>query len=296
MGQFSAQEVADGLATGKFFATDLGWTQGMESWVALSEFPGLPPALPDAAVESPRGDDAPLLAPGTALPSEPIPQPAWERRQQVGIFPALFESLRQILLQPGETFAAMPKEGDYKSPLIYTIIMVWIGSLFSSLYSGIQMVLNPAEFEPVLQETGTSVLIGGYVIFMVFLPVLTLIFSFFHAGILHLLLLIFGAGKGNFETTLRVMCYSQGASSILQLLPMCGGFLSPIFYVYTCAVGLSRAREIPVWKSVLVVLFPTLFCCALILALLFTAFSAMGMEGLKALEGLEGSGALPPTP
>ena len=42
LGQFSPEEVAEGLASGKFLATDLGWREPMEEWMPLSEFTDLP--------------------------------------------------------------------------------------------------------------------------------------------------------------------------------------------------------------------------------------------------------------
>ena len=42
LGQFSPEEVAEGLASGKFLATDLGWREPMEQWMPLSEFTDLP--------------------------------------------------------------------------------------------------------------------------------------------------------------------------------------------------------------------------------------------------------------
>lgn len=46
LGQFSEQEVANGLGSGQFLPDDLGWTEGMEAWQALSTFTNLP--LPGA--------------------------------------------------------------------------------------------------------------------------------------------------------------------------------------------------------------------------------------------------------
>ena len=41
LGAFPEEEVREGLKTGRFVPTDLGWREGMESWKALSQFPDL---------------------------------------------------------------------------------------------------------------------------------------------------------------------------------------------------------------------------------------------------------------
>jgi len=66
LGQFSEQEVSEGLKSGRFLASDLAWKAGMDEWVPLSEFPGLgvaglsesvvlPPLSPVPIVRAPMG-------------------------------------------------------------------------------------------------------------------------------------------------------------------------------------------------------------------------------------------------
>ncbi len=50
LGQFTEQEISNGLQSGQFLPEDLGWKEGMETWEPLSSFANLPP--PGAAVPS----------------------------------------------------------------------------------------------------------------------------------------------------------------------------------------------------------------------------------------------------
>lgn len=43
LGQFTEQEISNALNSGKLLASDLAWTEGMESWQPLSTFENLPP-------------------------------------------------------------------------------------------------------------------------------------------------------------------------------------------------------------------------------------------------------------
>jgi hypothetical protein len=113
LGQFSPEEVAQGLASGQFLATDLAWREPMEAWRPLSEFTDLPAEVP------------PLTPP--ALPQEPLKrdvelEPAWERRGQLGTVSALVQTVRQILSVPVATFKEMRREGGIATPLFFYLL------------------------------------------------------------------------------------------------------------------------------------------------------------------------------
>jgi len=48
LGVFSEEEVREGLRTGRFASTDIGWREGMANWQPLSQFPELSAAAPAA--------------------------------------------------------------------------------------------------------------------------------------------------------------------------------------------------------------------------------------------------------
>ena len=48
LGAFSEEEVREGLRTGRFVPTDIGWREGMANWQPLSQFPELGAAAPTA--------------------------------------------------------------------------------------------------------------------------------------------------------------------------------------------------------------------------------------------------------
>jgi uncharacterized membrane protein len=46
LGQFTGQEITDGLASGEILPTDLAWREGMETWLPVSTLDDLPPPAP----------------------------------------------------------------------------------------------------------------------------------------------------------------------------------------------------------------------------------------------------------
>src|ERR671936_1410383 len=94
VGVFAEEDVREGLRTGRFIGTDLGWREGMPNWKPLSDFPefGAPPvgevpppiAPPVTPAVSPTIQEATTTAPRPGLP--------WENRQARGFLNAFVET------------------------------------------------------------------------------------------------------------------------------------------------------------------------------------------------------------
>jgi len=88
LGVFSAEEVAAGLANGRFTRLDLAWTNGMAAWKPLGEWPEFATAVPSSPV-----DAEPAVA--SVIP--------WEQGKSLGSF---FATVKLAILSPRETLAA----------------------------------------------------------------------------------------------------------------------------------------------------------------------------------------------
>src|SRR5207253_6618328 len=136
LGVFSEEEVREGLATGRFAPTDLGWREGMASWQPLSQFPEFAGA-PGPAMPPVQAGAVPATGPAVAARSG-LP---WEHRQERGFFNAFVETLAMVLTKPGEAFTAMKREGGLGEPLIYALIGGCVGGVVSFLFSlGLQSI------------------------------------------------------------------------------------------------------------------------------------------------------------
>ena len=134
LGAFSEEEVREGLRTGRFAPTDIGWREGMANWQPLSQFPELGAAAP--AAPPPHRLAQPALE--STSPRSGLP---WDHRQERGFFNAFIETLVMVLTKPGEAFTAMKREGGLGEPLIYALIGGCVGGVVSFLFSlGLQSV------------------------------------------------------------------------------------------------------------------------------------------------------------
>src|ERR1041384_3497341 len=93
LGLFSEEEVREGLRTGRFAPTDIGWREGMANWQPLSQFADLAGATP--AAPPPQTGAASIAGPAAARGGLP-----WEHRQERGFFNAFIETLVMILTKP----------------------------------------------------------------------------------------------------------------------------------------------------------------------------------------------------
>ncbi len=297
-GPISAQELQALLDSQTIHAKTLVWREGMANWMPLDQaLPDLalgaggPTQCCDAcgSVQSPsqlveigarqfcaacKPNALLQLQSGVTLPSLNQAErtgPAWEQRAELGVFAAAVATVKGVLLKPAETFSAMKREGGLRAPMTYTLLLGTIGSFFGILYqivsnvglSRLQLSKTPGfESLPGIEDLSNPVLIViGLIALAIFLPLMLLLASFIHAGVLHLSLMICGGAKQPFETTYRVCCYCSGSSSILQIVPVCGALTAGIWGLVAACIGVAKAHEIDTGRAVIAILLPTLLCC-----------------------------------
>ncbi len=292
LGIFSEQDVRDGLRSGRFQATDLGWKEGMSSWQPLSQFPefaGVEPSAdaPSGSVPPPAPGEAPPpqtlpIAPvtagttaGEATPRTGLP---WDSRQSIGFVNAFIATMKMVLLEPAKAFALMSREGGFAEPLIYSVTGGSIGLVFYFIYQFfLQSLGGLANREnPLGHMVGSGV---GAVMLIIFVPVLVVLSAFIGSAILHVCLMIVGGAKQAFETTFRVVCFTGGSVGPLMVIPFCGGVVAGIWKLVLYCIGLAKAHETDTGRAILAVLLPLIVCCGGGIALFM--FGVMGAWGLS---------------
>ncbi len=262
LGEFERERVREGLRTGEFIGTDLGWTEGMTTWRPLAEFEdflagkseapsvaatpaGLPPMVPaiSAAAAAPEGSGLP-----------------WERRAELGLVQAFIQTIGIVLTRPIEAFTVMKREGGLGEPLIYAVIGGSIGALIGFAF---QMLLQSFGFALGGQDAlGGMMAAGGVTLLVVLLvPFFVVLTMFLSAAIFHLVLMMLGGANRPFETTFRVVCYAAGSANILQIIPFCGGVISAVWGLVLYILGLRQTHQTTTGIAVAAVLLPIALCC-----------------------------------
>jgi hypothetical protein len=275
LGEFTLEQIREGLGTGQFRPTDLGWQAGMADWRPLSTFvapaaaavpEGVAPALPLATA----GVSA--AAPGTGLP--------WENREQLGLVKAWFDTVSLLITRPSDAFTMMRPEGGLGGPLLFGLIGGCAGGIVSLLFQGllesIPGVSGNNEFLKAF-HIDIWVLIAIYAVLMPFLVTLGL---FIGSGILHLCLMMVGGANRSFETTFRVACFTAGAANLFSMVPICGGIIAGVYHIVLECIGLSRAHPTTTGKALMAIFLPLIVCCGLIILIVILAGGIGAFGGL----------------
>jgi hypothetical protein len=271
-GAFSEEDVRAGLSSGRFVGTDLGWREGMATWLPLSQMPEF------GGLGQPAGATPGLAATIATVPAAaPAPRSGlpWDERQARGFFNAFIETLKLVLMNPTGAFTAMKREGGLSEPLIYAVTGESIGLLFYFVYSFFFSSLGSLgnRENPFAQAIGTGI---GSILMIVCVPLFVVIGAFLGSAILHICLMMVGGAKQSFETTFRVICFTGGSVGPIMIVPFCGGFIAGIWKIVLYCIGLSRAHETDTGRAVLAVFLPIVICCGGgILCLIF--FGSLGL-------------------
>ena len=186
---------------------------------------------------------------------------AWENRGQSGSWKAIYETVKGVLFSPTDFFGKMTFQGGAKDPLIFGIMIGSIGTMFGFFWSFLMMwgsilSLGEGRIDPSLMGV-------IFILLMVFSPLLITITILLTSAIMHLLLLITGAGKHRFEATLRVVSYSQ-ATQIWGVVPIVGGIVGNLWFLIVQIIGLREIHETSYWRIFVALLIPFAFILILL--------------------------------
>jgi hypothetical protein len=111
---------------------------------------------------------------------------------------------------------------------------------------------------------------------IILVPLFIVIVLFIGSAVVHLCLMIVGGANHSFETTFRVLAFTQGSTGPLQIIPLCGGLISAVWALVCYCIGLGRAQETDTGRAVLAVFLPLIVCCGggLLIAFMFGAMGA----------------------
>jgi hypothetical protein len=285
LGQFSEEEVATGLQSGRFLPDDLGWKEGMESWQPLSTFgfEARPPAEPAPAV--PADSSAPsheqqLARLKQLTGTEDAEGLPWEIPSSDKAVTRWWETTKAALLSPISAFRKMRVTGGLKAPFIYLLIGTALSCVISVL---VQILIN--ALAPMLAGSGATAEMGitgllcaipiGLVVVVLASALGALITAFVGGGLMHVCLMLFGGAARGFEATYRAVCYASGAVNALQVVPILGSIVALVWGPVVYVIALKEAQKTDYWRAICAFLLPTILCCSVIFLVAFTAAASL---------------------
>jgi predicted Zn finger-like uncharacterized protein len=177
----------------------------------------------------------------------------WERRSQLGLWASIKRTLGSVMFSPKRAFSTMPVRGGLREPLAFGLLVGSISIMFGFFWDF--LIAHSGFVKP---WGGFPISLSSPLLFLFFIflaPLLEAINILVTSLIIHLLLLLVGAGTNKFEATFRVVAYSQ-ATRVWSIIPVIG---SPIGWVWRSIVqiiGLKEAHDTSYGRIVVAFLIP----------------------------------------
>lgn len=213
----------------------------------------------------------PPQGPGATQPPPPPPVPPnvpppgagglpWET-QAIGP-ESFFETAKLFITAPDQAWRLTRETGDYMRPLLFGVIVGWVGLVFNAVWSTMFgasfMRLLPAQYAEFSRFGGGS-LVGQVILG----PLLVACGLFVGAAIFHVAFMIVGAlasSKSQFEGTFRLVSYSSIAH-IAYVVPVVGGLAALVWRVYLMVLGAQQLHKTTQSKALLGIVLPIALCC-----------------------------------
>jgi hypothetical protein len=210
-----------------------------------------------------NNQDTPNPAPEMAVP--------WESVQELGVGPALLHTLRECLLEPYSFFSKVAVSRSAGMAFVYALILGSIGSVLGFIWTYFFMGSDVFSSLPWLENfTGGKAYSAAVLIFLPFIIAIKelLLTLYFHA-----LIFLSRARRRDIKSTFMAICYAE-STSILNLIPVAGSLLSPIFSIFILAAAFTRIHRMSTFKAVVIILLPLFILVFLIVIALAGAIGA----------------------
>lgn len=192
----------------------------------------------------------------------------------------LFETVRLFITDPTTAFRRMSLTADIFRPLIYGVLLSWIGDAAAYVFG---LMFHVSIFGFLSQIDGMdevipSALLGlGLGLFgLIIAPVFIVVSIFIYTLIVHVFLMMVGGDQQGFGASFRVVCYSN-TSQLAQLVPFVGGIIALVWSIILAIIGLTEAHRTTTGKAAAAVLLPIVLCCVCVVVGIMMAI-AFGIQ------------------
>jgi len=164
----------------------------------------------------------------------------WERHLELGLWKGMKQTIKSVLFSPKHMFSSMSVKDGWREPLAFGLLVGSIGSMCAFFW---EFLIAHGGF---LRPFGSfSHSLSSPIIFLIFIflsPLFVGMSILISSLIIHFLLVLVKAGNNRFETTLRVIAYSQ-ATRIWSMIPFIGSMIGWIWRSIVQIIGLKEAHE-----------------------------------------------------
>jgi hypothetical protein len=213
----------------------------------------------------------------------------WETRGPGEFVAALVETTTAVLLGPSDFFRRMPVTGGIGAPFGYAVVVGYLGLLAQGIYQALLRIGLGSALAGLGRDGEVGQILAlvqggvGLVVQVILGPIIVTMVLFLAAGLYHVVLLLLGGARRDFEATFRVVAYGHAASALL-LVPLCGSLVAFWWWLALLVIGFAEAHGIGRGKAFAAVLLPIVFACCCCGAL--AGLVGLGIGGLASLAHL----------
>lgn len=225
----------------------------------MNEFNATPPDDPVPDARHPDAPYPPETEPAGDAGAAPFP---WPPSADESVFDAWGRTWSGSALAPRRFFSALPPVGSLGAAVLYYLSI-------GIPVAGVQLFWTMLRGGTGEEIVGTASL-GQWAPLLDFLlsPVYLLVSLFLSAGVVHLLLKLFGAAGGDYRMTTRVFAYAY-SPQILGIVPVVGPIAGFIWMVVIAIIGVREAHRTTTGRVAAAILIP------LFVALAFVAIAEL---------------------
>ena len=219
-------------------------------------------------------------APGAEAEFQPRPHHKidWEARTSWLDLVAFWRTSKNILFRPAATFTAINYEAGVRSSLVYLLVYGSLGQIIGRYWFtllGIQYGILEGNALANTLHFAVGVLLTPIVLLAVILVV---------AGLVHFVLRILRATRRPFSATFQVVAYASGAISLVNVIPIVGRFIMPLWALVLYFVGLAKAHQTSKTRVFFALLAPLVFVGLFITAIVLLHIVMHVMDFLEAIQ------------
>lgn len=220
--------------------------------------------------------------------STPTPTP-WERRAELGLVQAVWQTWKQTMLEPKKFWAELDPNGPGMDAFLYGWVITSAAGLLQIPFLILNLAQSASQFRelsktmkdlPAPMQAMFDIFQMSPLILALVLGVSTIVLfplsMMMSTGLVHLGVRMVGGTQYPFSTTLRAISYAV-APNVLQGIPVIGGFAG----IYTLVLeiwAIRDAHRITTVRAAIAVLWPLVFVCCCVAGGTVLAIASIGSQ------------------
>jgi len=207
--------------------------------------------------------------------SEQAPGPAfpWPPPEDAPVLPAFGATWKGATFDPGRFFAATPRDRGTGAAILFYLAVGILVAGATLFWDSVPFFADNAMEDAWASDFGYLGL--SPLVRFLLAPAVLMAGLYISAGVVHVLLLMFGGATHGFGTTVRTFCYAN-SPTLFGVVPIVGTLVGAAWSLVLTIIGLRTAHETETWKAVLAVLIPLVISVGFFMFLMFAAFMAVG--------------------